>query len=82
MLTAVIAAGYKNIYRTMPFKLSGTHIHTHTNCLNERKQSYSFNNPGTAKEGARRSLPCGLEGWQAGEDVGEMKTPSSGASPH
>ena len=24
----------------MPFKLSGTHTHTHTNCLNERKQSY------------------------------------------
>lgn len=38
-----------------------------------------FNNPGTAKEGARRSLPCGLERWQAGENVEEMKTPSSGS---
>lgn len=38
-----------------------------------------FNNLATAKERARRSLPCGLEGWQAGEDVGETKTPSSGS---
>ena len=41
-----------------------------------------FNNLATAKEGARRSLLCGLEGWQAGEDVGERRLLAMTASPH